>query len=157
MASETPPLEIRFEGPEPAASRLVLAHGAGAPMDSPFMDAISAGLAGAGVRVARFEFPYMRRRRVGGGRLLQAACRYFQQGIGVDVHGHQELVNSLLEARGVTNVQLHQTDGRSIPLGEAEVDFIYSFIVYQHLADVEALRQNLREAARVPRSDTVAP
>ena len=46
-----------------AALTLVLAHGAGGPMDSPFMKTIAEGVAKAGIRVARFEFPYMRRRR----------------------------------------------------------------------------------------------
>jgi predicted alpha/beta-hydrolase family hydrolase len=46
---------------------LALAHGAGAPMDSPFMNTLAAELGGLGVRVARFEFPYMRGRRSGGG------------------------------------------------------------------------------------------
>ena len=57
-----------FDGPESAPLTLVLAHGAGLPMDSPFMDAVAAGVAGEGFRVARFEFPYMRARRHGGGR-----------------------------------------------------------------------------------------
>jgi len=43
----------------------VFAHGAGAPMDSPFMNEVSAGLTARGIRVVRFEFPYMARRRVG--------------------------------------------------------------------------------------------
>lgn len=47
-------------------SRLLLAHGAGAPMDSEFMDSISALLAGHGVAVRRFEFPYMCKRREDG-------------------------------------------------------------------------------------------
>lgn len=46
----------------------MLAHGAGAPMDSPFMEAFASGLASRGVRVARFEFPYMRQRRESGSR-----------------------------------------------------------------------------------------
>jgi uncharacterized protein len=46
----------------------VLAHGAGAPMDSPFLAAMATGLAERGLRVARFEFAYMRARREGGGR-----------------------------------------------------------------------------------------
>jgi predicted alpha/beta-hydrolase family hydrolase len=49
---------------EPHAT-LVLAHGAGAPMDSPFMEAISAALAAEGVTVIRFEFAYMAARRTG--------------------------------------------------------------------------------------------
>ncbi|KAA5607320.1 alpha/beta hydrolase [Roseospira marina] len=48
--------------------RLLLAHGAGAPMDSDWMEAVAVGLADAGVRVIRFEFPYMARRRAEGGR-----------------------------------------------------------------------------------------
>jgi len=59
-------LEFLFDGPESAPITLVLAHGAGAPMDSPFMARVAAGIAAEGFRVARFEFPYMRARRQGG-------------------------------------------------------------------------------------------
>lgn len=45
---------------------LILAHGAGAPMDSPFMNTMAALLAKGGVDVLRFEFPYMALRREGG-------------------------------------------------------------------------------------------
>lgn len=57
-----------FEGPEDAPVTVVLAHGAGAPMDSASMTATSAALAAAGMRVARFEFAYMASRRDGTGR-----------------------------------------------------------------------------------------
>ena len=60
--------ELLLEGPAGAAHTIVLAHGAGAPMDSPFMNRVSAGLAARGLRVARFEFPYMARRRAEGKR-----------------------------------------------------------------------------------------
>jgi predicted alpha/beta-hydrolase family hydrolase len=52
----------------PKGQTIVLVHGAGAPMDSPFMDAMAAGLAEGGLRVVRFELPYMRRRRENGER-----------------------------------------------------------------------------------------
>jgi len=45
---------------------LVLAHGAGAAMDSDFMQAIAARLGHLGIAVARFEFAYMAARREGG-------------------------------------------------------------------------------------------
>jgi len=53
-----------------AGPRLTFAftHGAGAPMDTPFMDFFAAGLAARGWRVVRFEFPYMARRRSDGKR-----------------------------------------------------------------------------------------
>lgn len=57
-----------FDGPAGAPVTLALAHGAGAPMDSEFMHAVASGLGRRGVRVARFEFPYMRARRESGAR-----------------------------------------------------------------------------------------
>ena len=60
--------EFLVEGPEDARDVVVLAHGAGAPMDSPFMNRVSLGLASRGIRVARFEFAYMARRRTEGRR-----------------------------------------------------------------------------------------
>jgi len=47
---------------------LLLAHGAGAPMTSPFMNEIAALLAQRGIAVARFEFSYMAGRRQDGKR-----------------------------------------------------------------------------------------
>ena len=54
-----------FDGPENAAVTILLAHGAGAPMDSGSMTATAKALATAGFRVARFEFGYMAARRSG--------------------------------------------------------------------------------------------
>ena len=54
-----------LDGPDGAAATVLLAHGAGAPMDAPAMSAIAKALAGAGLRVARFEFAYMAARRSG--------------------------------------------------------------------------------------------
>jgi len=59
------PLELRLDGPESAEVTVVLAHGAGAAMDHPWMERAAAGLAARGLRVARFEFAYMRSRRDG--------------------------------------------------------------------------------------------
>ena len=55
-----------FDGPETSSATVVLAHGAGAPMDSPFMEAVAAGLAGEGLKSVRFEFSYMQERRISG-------------------------------------------------------------------------------------------
>ncbi len=57
--------EFLADGPVDAAAGLLLAHGAGAPMDSPFMDGMATRLGDRGVRVLRFEFPYMLARRAG--------------------------------------------------------------------------------------------
>lgn len=54
--------------PGKAQATLILAHGAGAPMDSDFMSDMAARLAAQGVNVLRFEFAYMAQRRVDGRR-----------------------------------------------------------------------------------------
>lgn len=58
-------IDFIIEGPDVASATVLLAHGAGAPMDSPTMTAIAIALADAGLRVARFEFAYMAARRAG--------------------------------------------------------------------------------------------
>jgi uncharacterized protein len=54
-----------FDGPAKAPITVLLAHGAGAPMDSPAMTAATKALVAEGLRVARFEFGYMAARRTG--------------------------------------------------------------------------------------------
>lgn len=54
------PAEFLRSGPETSDKALVLAHGAGAGMRSPFMEFFAAGLAARDIAVIRFEFPYMR-------------------------------------------------------------------------------------------------
>ena len=58
--------EFRFDGPENASRTIALAHGAGAGMDSPFMQFFADGLDDHGVRAARFEYPYMAARGASG-------------------------------------------------------------------------------------------
>ncbi|MDQ3283348.1 MAG: alpha/beta hydrolase [Acidobacteriota bacterium] len=53
------------DGPPTAPATFLFAHGAGAPMDTPFMNTVARGLAARGIRVVRFEFRYMAARREG--------------------------------------------------------------------------------------------
>jgi predicted alpha/beta-hydrolase family hydrolase len=54
---------VLSDGPADAEHTFVFAHGAGAPMVAPFMAAVARGLGERGIRVVRFEFPYMAARR----------------------------------------------------------------------------------------------
>lgn len=76
----TEPSPFLLDGAADAAVHVVFAHGAGAPMDTPFMAFFARALAERGHHVLRFEFPYMARRRADGGKrppdrapVLQAA------------------------------------------------------------------------------------
>ena len=56
-------LMLLEDSPADAQCRLLLAHGAGAAMDSPFLDTFAALIAERGIATTRFEFDYMAARR----------------------------------------------------------------------------------------------
>lgn len=57
--------ELLWDGPVDGSATVLLAHGAGAAMDSKGMTDIALAIADRGLRVARFEFAYMAARRDG--------------------------------------------------------------------------------------------
>lgn len=61
-------IDIQSDGSESAETSLILAHGAGAGMDSDFMAFVATRIAARGFRVVRFDFPYMVQRRITGKR-----------------------------------------------------------------------------------------
>lgn len=73
------PPDLLFDGPVDSPHTVILAHGAGAPMDSAFMQRLAGELAERGKRIVRFEFPYMRRRRESGRRLPPDRLPVLQQ------------------------------------------------------------------------------
>ncbi|ANT61058.1 alpha/beta hydrolase [Salipiger sp. CCB-MM3] len=84
-------MDFVMTGDAAARVTVLLAHGAGAAMDSPFMERIAALLAAQGLRVARFEFAYMAQRREGGSKrpppkveLLQEEYRAAVQALACD-------------------------------------------------------------------------
>ena len=96
-----------IDGPTSAPATVLLAHGAGAPMDSPFLETIATGLAAQGWRVVRFEFPYMARQREGGSRgapdRLPKLLDRFREQVGLEAGGPPlVLAGKTLGGRGAT-------------------------------------------------------
>lgn len=60
--------ELLETGPPDADWTVLLAHGAGAGMETPFLTTMAEVLAARGLRVLRFEFGYMAKRKAGGKR-----------------------------------------------------------------------------------------
>ena len=58
-------MELLWAGPESPTATVVLAHSAGAPMDSSWMNELCRLLGDRDIRTARFEFAYMAGRRLG--------------------------------------------------------------------------------------------
>ncbi len=92
----------------------------------------------------------------GGGRLLNASACFFGTALGIDVHEEEAAVASLLAQLGRDNVRLIRTDGSTIPVPDESIDFVYSFIVLQHLPSVQAFRRYVTETHRVLRPGGLA-
>ena len=56
---------LLIDGPDDAPATLLFAHGAGAGMEHEWMQAATQQLVSHGLRIVRFEFPYMHARREG--------------------------------------------------------------------------------------------
>lgn len=84
----------------------------------------------------------------GGGRILNAACSYFKEVIGIDIHDEHEIVEAFLRAQGKDNFKLIKTSGRFIDVDSESIDFIYSFIVLQHLPSFDILSKYIKETNR---------
>jgi predicted alpha/beta-hydrolase family hydrolase len=62
---DAPAPDLLWDGPGEAEVTVLLAHGAGAGRAHPFLARFAAGLGALGLRVARFDFPYMAARAHG--------------------------------------------------------------------------------------------
>lgn len=82
----------------------------------------------------------------GGGRILNAACSYFKYAIGIDIHNEQKTVESFLKSQCKYNFRLTKTSGRTIDVDSESIDFIYSFIVLQHLPSFEVFESYIEES-----------
>lgn len=92
----------------------------------------------------------------GGGRILAGAARHFEKIIGIDVHCNQEKVKSELKSRGVDNIELYSVNGNEIPLENESIDFVYSFVVFQHVEKIEIFKDYVNEIRRVLKPGGVA-
>ncbi len=74
----------------------------------------------------------------GGGRLLVEAGKDFQQAVGVDIHDSFDKARQYLGLQGCHNATLLHRDELDT-LKDSSIDFIFSFIVFQHFkSDCEA-------------------
>lgn len=58
--------QLKINKSKKEIATFIFAHGAGAPMDSEWMEVVSTKLSNLGIKVIRFEFPYMQERRENG-------------------------------------------------------------------------------------------
>ena len=69
----------------------------------------------------------------GGGRLINAASHFFDNVIGVDIHECFDRTSEILKREGCENFTLLHKDQINT-IEDNSVDFVYSFIVFQHFS-----------------------
>jgi len=84
----------------------------------------------------------------GGGRLLAAASNHFDSVIGIDIHEAFDKTENFLKSQNVNNYDLmHRNDIKDIE--DKSIDFVYSFIVFQHFDSFEEIDFYLKQIKRI--------
>jgi SAM-dependent methyltransferase len=84
----------------------------------------------------------------GGGRLLVPASRVFKKVIGVDIHCAFDKTDEFLQSQKVENYSLIDRDELKSVKADS-VDFVYSFIVFQHFNSFEEVNFYLSDVKRI--------
>ncbi len=89
----------------------------------------------------------------GGGRILNAASKYFEKVIGVDIHDSFGHLDQFLSIEN-TNYELYKcVKNKFSEIENNSVDFVYSFIVFQHILKIQTFEDYLKEINRVLKKD----
>lgn len=84
----------------------------------------------------------------GTGRMTEFMAKDFKKVIGIDISG--EMIRQARERLvGLHNVDLYETDGETLPLGDFSVDICFSYLVFQHFKTREMVKNNFGEIRRV--------
>lgn len=84
----------------------------------------------------------------GGGRLLNAASKVFSNATGIDIHTCFDVTDRFLKQNGADNYKLiHANDADSVP--DESIDFVFSFIVFQHFGSIGTFYEYLDLIKRV--------
>lgn len=86
----------------------------------------------------------------GGGRLLNAACSIFKYCYGIDIieETSQQLTKQILQNQLKTNFTLIHRDNKT-NIKDNSIDFVYSFIVFQHFSSINEVENYLKFSNRV--------
>lgn len=91
----------------------------------------------------------------GGGRLLVQAARGFTKVYGVDIHSSFDITQQFLNSQEIINCELLHVDEISV-IPDGSIDYVYSFIVFQHFTGMDDVLFYLREVRRMLKKDGYA-
>jgi SAM-dependent methyltransferase len=92
----------------------------------------------------------------GGGRIMNAACKYFGHVIGLDIHSDLDKTKVIL-GKYNSNFEVKPiSQDMTFPVSDKSVDFVYSFIVFQHILKVDCFIKYAEEIKRILKDDGTA-
>lgn len=106
-------------------------------------------------------FPTSCKRRIsleigfGGGRLMLAASKDFDEVYGVDIHNDFARTSAFLTSQGCEGFKLFHRDN-IVEIESGSVDYVYSFIVFQHFDKVDEVNFYLEQIERLLSVEGVA-
>ena len=72
----------------------------------------------------------------------------FDRVVGIDISG--EMIRVARERlKDCENIELYETDGQTIPLSDNSMDYVFSYLVFQHIKTREMVEKNFKEVYRV--------
>lgn len=84
----------------------------------------------------------------GAGRITEFMAKDFKSIVGVDI-APTMIVHGKKRLEGIKNVKFLETDGINIPLPENSIDFVFSYLVFQHIKDRNMVEGAFKEIYKV--------
>jgi len=89
------------------------------------------------------------------GRISDPLSTHFQDVTGLDIS--EEMIRRARQRLGERpNLKLLPTNGVDYPVADGSIDFVFSYIVFQHMPSREVIQGNLREVSRVLKRGGIA-
>jgi len=89
------------------------------------------------------------------GRITEFFAKNFHSVSGVDI-SEEMIQQGTKRLASHSNITFKATNGVSFPFSNKAFDFVFSFIVFQHMPDKKTVTKNLLEIARVLKDDGIA-
>lgn len=92
----------------------------------------------------------------GTGRITEFLSRYFKKVFAVDI-SEKMIEEGQRRLKDVSNIEFAAINGMQYPvIDDSSIDFVFSYIVFQHMPNKKVIKKNFEEIKRVLKNDGIA-
>lgn len=92
----------------------------------------------------------------GTGRITEFLSRYFKKVFAVDI-SEKMIEEGRQRLKDATNIEFAAINGMQYPtIDDSSIDFVFSYIVFQHMPNKKVIKKNFEEIKRVLKNDGIA-